>query len=152
MNKLVGLVLLLGVTVSSLFFSCKRSVTSNSSYSMKAKIGDDEYSTPNCMAFISDHTLVIEGLATSSPFPTMPYVAIAIPTWFGATGPYALDSFLGHPNLRYFVTNADDYKMSMYGEVNINSVSTELITGTFYCTTKDSTEIKNGTFTAKVFK
>lgn len=152
MNKLVTLVLLLGITLSSMFFSCKRSITSNSSYSMKAKIDSDDYSTPNCLAFISDHTLVIEGLSTSSPFPTMPYIAIAIPTWFGATGPYALDSFLGHPNLRYFVTNANDYKISMYGEVNINSVSAELITGTFYCTTKDTTIISKGAFTAKIFK
>ena len=40
----------------------------------------------------------------------------------------------------------------MYGTVTINSVSSELITGTFYCTTKDTTEITKGAFTAKVFK
>ena len=42
--------------------------------------------------------------------------------------------------------------MSMYGNVIINSVSTEIITGTFMCTTQDTTIISEGTFTAKVFK
>jgi hypothetical protein len=159
MNKLITLLLILGIGITSVFFGCKRSITSNSTPYMKAKIkktntGDIEYSTPNCMAFLTGNTLVIEGLSTSSPFPTYPYIAISIPTWFGATGPYALDSFLGHPNLRYFMgpDNSSNYKMSNYGMVYINSVSTELITGTFNCTTKDSTDVESGAFTAKLFK
>ncbi|MCD6013639.1 MAG: hypothetical protein K0Q79_3501 [Flavipsychrobacter sp.] len=118
---------------------------------MKAKIDGQEYNNANCMAVLVDHTLVIEGLGSSSPFPTYPYIAIAIPTWFGATGPYPLDSLLGHPNLRYFDA-PNNYRISEYGTVTINSVSSELITGTFFCTTKDTTEITSGAFTAKIFK
>jgi hypothetical protein len=151
MNKLIALLFFWGIGISAVFSGCKRSITTNSTYSMNAKVGTSEYVNNNCMAVISDHTLVIEGLGSTSPFPTYPYIAIAIPTWFGAGGPYALDSFLGHPNLRYF-SDASNYKISMYGTVTINSVSSELITGTFYCTTKDTTEITKGAFTAKVFK
>ncbi len=149
------LLLLVCVGVSSVFLGCKRSITSNNTFYMKAKINNKEYSDPNCMATLTDHTLVIEGLSNaSSPFPNYPFIAIAIPVWFGAPGAYPLDSVLGNSNLRYFLgpDRNSNYKISMYGEVFINSISDEVISGTFHCTTKDTTEVTEGAFTAKVFK
>ncbi len=150
MNKLLTLLLLLGIGSSAIFLGCSKAKT-NTSYSMKFKIGEEQYSTPNCAAVLTDNTLVIEGLNTSSPFPTYPYLAIAIPRWHKATGPYVLDSTLGSPNARY-LTDANTYKISMYGTLIINAVSDETISGTFTFTTKDTTVFEKGSFTAKMFK
>ncbi len=150
MNKLLTLLLLLGISVSAVFLGCNKGTT-NTTYTMKAKIGEEQYSTPNCAAVLVDNTLVIEGLNTSSPFPTYPYIAISIPRWHKATGPYILDSMLGNNNARY-LTDPNTYKISMYGSLIINAISEETISGTFSFTTKDTTVFEKGTFTAKVFK
>ena len=151
MNRVITLLLLAGICVSTFFGGCKKSVTSNNDYKMNAKIGTEDYSAPNCMAVLTGTTMVIEGLSGSEPFPTYPYLAISLPKWYGATGLYQLDSALGHPNGRYFL-DAGTYKISMYGNLNITSVTPDLIAGSFYFTTKDTVEIKEGTFTAKIFK
>ena len=152
MNRVITLLLLIGITISASFFGCKRSVTSNNTYSMKAKIGStDVYTAPNCLAVINASSMVIEGLAGSAPFPSYPYIELVIPNWYGSQGPYPVDSLLGHPHIRYYI-DADHTKISWYGSIIINSVSTEIITGTFTCTTQDTTLISEGAFTAKVFK
>jgi len=151
MNKVIFLLLVLGITVSVTFLGCSKSNTSNTTYSMSAQIGPNTYATGNCLAKLTGTTMLINGLSGSSNDPTIPYLQIAIPNWQGVLGQYTVDSFPTHPHIVYY-TSATTSEISMYGVLTINSVTTTLISGTFLCTTKDTVNITSGLFTASVFK
>jgi hypothetical protein len=131
-----------------MFISCNKN-TEVPAYSMKAKVGTDDYNNGNCQAIIMGTTLVIQGLNSSSPFPGYPYIELTIPDWIGLPARYWMDSSTTNNHARYFV-DASTIKKSAYGSIIINSVSDRIISGSFNFTTTDTLDITGGTFVAKI--
>jgi hypothetical protein len=130
------------------FISCNKN-TAVPAYSMKAKVGSDDYYNGNCQAIIMGGTLVIQGLNSNSPFPGYPYIELTIPDWIGLQGQYWIDSSSTNNHARYYA-DAATVKTSAYGRIIINSVSDRIISGTFNFTTTDSLDVSAGTFVAGI--
>lgn len=118
------------------------------SYSMKATVGTTAFTTSHCIATASAGSLTIVGWSGTSTVAAAPMMDIVITSWNGTTGTTNFDTTISTGYEQYVQTSTATLQ-ARTGTVNITSVSTSAISGTFSFTATDGTSISGGTFTAQ---
>ena len=120
-------------------------------YSMKATIGSNTYEAPNCIARPSGANMVIYGMNNTdvnATKPSIPYISITIVNWHEGLDTFYFDSTLTKNTATYFASSTQ-YSFSKTGEVYINTVNADNISGVFQVVCSDGSKITDGSFTAK---
>ena len=127
--------------------SCTKTV-SGTPPSMAASIGSTSYKSPYCMAAQTGSKMEILGLNGTTTTPTYPYVYLYIPKWTGLPTTYPIDST--GVNFGYYFSSSSSALYAVKGSINILSVSSDLVTGTFLFSCNDGTAVSNGIFSARL--
>lgn len=140
-------ILVLAAAALITFSGCSKK-DSSPSYSMKATIGASTFSTSRCVAVAAGGALTIDAWTGTTTSAAPPQITIAITTWNGGTGTITFDSLLT-TGYEEYLPNMATVSTSKTGSVNITSVSSKTISGTFSFTCDDGTVVSNGSFTAQ---
>ncbi len=121
------------------------------SYSMKATIGSNTYEAPNCIARPSGSSMIIYGMnntSSTATSPSIPYLSITIVNWHEALDTFYFDSTLTK-NVAAYWPSSSQTSYSKTGEVYINTLNSDNISGVFQIVCSDGSKITDGSFTAK---
>ncbi len=127
---------------------CKKDSSTSPSYSMKATVGSSSFNTSHCIASAANGGLIITGWTGSSTTATAPMMVIAITSWNQGTGTVNFDASMSNGYEEY-VASTTTTSLAQTGTVNITSVASNAISGTFSFTATDGTVVSGGTFTAQ---
>jgi len=150
MKKIIIIVIVafLGFTT---FSGCTRSSSSSSTSttgSMTATIGSTAMNGTICVASEVSGALGISGSTVTSGVGGPPQINFTITNWSGGTGSVTLGSSSASNFAEYIQSSSSLALFSTSGTLNINSVSTTNISGTFSFTLSTGVTVSSGTFSA----
>lgn len=141
----------LAVALIAAMSGCSRSSSSSpaATYSMRATIGSASMNGTVCIATVVSGVLGISGSTVVSGVGGPPQINLAIYSWTGAAGTFALGSTGGNNFGEYIASTGALTNISTSGTVTITSVTTTAISGTFSFTCSGGVSVTAGTFTAQ---
>ena len=146
MKKLLTVLAIAAIGSASLF-SCKKSDSTSTTYSMKATINGVAFNGSSCYGSTSSGALGLSGgTGTSSASMTFPFITFTISSYTGV-GTYTLGTTGTTVNVATLDSTAVTAPVALYGSLVVTG--TNPLTGTFSFTCADSTKVTGGTFTAK---
>lgn len=126
--------------------SCNKS-NLQSTYYMSASLGKTAFNATNCTAFMQGSSLTIQGGNFKGTTLQYPYISLSVAGFNNTPGTFPIDGINNHAALD---STAAWILIANSGYIDITSVSSNLVTGSFTFICNDGLQVDNGMFSAQL--